>query len=157
MRQRAIPLMNGKTRQAPTIYFSGFSSRGDGACFEGTYSYSKGWRKKLKAHAPRDKELFAIGEALTEAQREVKWTGRAIIVHSGRYCHSRSMDITCDCDGGLDVSDGWASFVTQCMRDLADWLYKQLESEYEYRRRDEYIDECITGNDYEFLEDGTRA
>jgi hypothetical protein len=33
-----VKLMNGKTRQDPNIYFSGFWSQGDGACFAGSVS-----------------------------------------------------------------------------------------------------------------------
>ena len=36
----------------PAIFFSGFCSQGDGACFEGTYRYKKGALKDLEATAP---------------------------------------------------------------------------------------------------------
>jgi hypothetical protein len=78
------------------IYFSGFCSQGDGACFEGSYSYRKGWRKALKAYAPIDKELLEIGEALQEAQKQVRWGATATIKHSGRYYHERSIDVDVD-------------------------------------------------------------
>jgi len=41
LKTRPVKLMNGSTRQDPNIFFSGFSSQGDGACFEGSYEYRK--------------------------------------------------------------------------------------------------------------------
>ena len=35
-----VHLHNGKTRDAPHIYFRGFWSQGDGACFAGAYAYA---------------------------------------------------------------------------------------------------------------------
>lgn len=45
----------------------------------------------------------------------------------------------------------------QLMRDFADWMYRQLEAEYEYRMSDEQVDDTITANEYEFTESGERA
>jgi hypothetical protein len=40
------------------------------------------------------------------------------------------------------------------MRDFADWIYRQLESEYDYANSDESVDENILCNEYEFDENG---
>ena len=37
---RTVKLMSGKTREEPNVYFSGFSSQGDGASFEGRYYFA---------------------------------------------------------------------------------------------------------------------
>jgi hypothetical protein len=37
-----VRLMGGGTRAKPCIWFSGFCSQGDGACFEGYWSHAKG-------------------------------------------------------------------------------------------------------------------
>ncbi len=37
-----VRLMGGGTRAKPCIWFSGFWSQGDGACFEGYWSHAKG-------------------------------------------------------------------------------------------------------------------
>ena len=34
-----VPLYGGGTRRNPNIYFTGFGSRSDGACFEGRWQY----------------------------------------------------------------------------------------------------------------------
>ena len=46
------------------IYFSGFSSQGDGAQFTGSYAYSKGASKRIRQHAPEDIELHQIADNL---------------------------------------------------------------------------------------------
>ncbi len=46
--------------------------------------------------------------------------------------------------------------VTEALRDLADWLYRQLEREYEYLTSDESVEETIIANEYTFTEAGRR-
>ncbi|MFA7254446.1 MAG: hypothetical protein WC107_07930 [Patescibacteria group bacterium] len=52
------------------IYFSGFSSQGDGACFEGKYAYAKGSANGIKGHAPQDEELHRIAKELQILQKK---------------------------------------------------------------------------------------
>lgn len=153
---RAVPRMDGKFNNHPKIFFSGFSSQGDGACFEGRYSYSKGWRKKLKEYAPQDTELFRIGMELEKAQRPSFYLCSARIKHSGHYNHSGCMSIEVEC---MDVSpkQEWEEAITQALRDFADWIYSSLEREYDYRMSDECVDENIKCNDYTFDADGSIA
>jgi len=46
--------------------------------------------------------------------------------------------------------------VIEALRDLARWLYRQLEREYDYLSSDEAVDETIIANDYTFTEPGRR-
>ena len=46
--------------------------------------------------------------------------------------------------------------VTEALRDLARWLYRQLEREYEFLSSDEVVDEAITANEYTFTASGRR-
>ena len=62
--QKPIPLMNGKYRYEPEIYFTDFYSQGSGSSFVGTYSYAKGAVAKIKQYAPQDEELHRIAQAL---------------------------------------------------------------------------------------------
>jgi hypothetical protein len=152
-------LMNGETRPKVVIYYSGFWSQGDGACFEGNYSYAKGSAKKIRQHAPNDKELHRIADALQEAQRKVFYTATAITKHRGHYYHSGCMDVSVNaltdeyCKPPADVEET----ITQCMRDFADWIYDQLREDYEWRMEDEQVDDNIICNEYEFTEDGKIA
>lgn len=55
-------------------------------------------------------------------------------------------------DMTADAEDG----VVEALRDLARWLYRQLEREYDHLTSDEAIDEAIAANDYTFTEAGRR-
>lgn len=154
----SVPLMNGKTRQEPSIYFSGFSSQGDGASFEGSYQYAKGAAKKIRQHAPQDKELHRIADELQHLQKKHFYRLLAQMKVSGRYSHSGCMAVdvtgTQDCYGFEDQRT--EEVFTELMRDFADWIYRQLENEYNYQTSDEVADEALLANGYTFLADGTR-
>jgi hypothetical protein len=59
---RAIRLMGGGSRQEPRTWFSGFWLQGDGACFEGYYSYRKNASAAIRAHAPEETKLHGIAD-----------------------------------------------------------------------------------------------
>ena len=46
--------------------------------------------------------------------------------------------------------------MTEALRDLARWLYVQLEAEYDHLTSDEAIEEGINVNEYTFTEAGHR-
>lgn len=158
LRQKPVKLMNGTTRYDPSIWFSGFSSQGDGACFEGTYSYAKGGAKKIRKHAPKDAELHRIADELQAVQKTNRYRLTASMSHRGHYYHSGCMSVSVD-DNETRV-EGWLQVeetVTQLMRDFADWIYRQLEKEHDWQLADEQVDESIRANEYEFTEDGNIA
>ena len=142
----------------PAIYFSGFWSQGDGACFEGSYRYAKGATKKIREYAPQDTELHRIADELQSIQRRNFYKLCARMTHSGRYSHSGCMDASVwhyD-DQYRDIGDA-EDDIAQLMRDFADWIYDQLEKEYEYQCSDNVVEESIIANEYEFDEDGDRV
>ena len=49
-----------------------------------------------------------------------------------------------------------SAIVTEALRDLARWLYRQLEAEYDHLTSDETIEEGIIVNEYTFTEGGRR-
>ena len=155
---KTVKLYGGCTRQDPVVYWSGFYSQGDGACFEGDYSYSKGAAKRIREYAPEDKRLHAIADALQEVQKRNFYRLAARMRHSGRYYHSgcMSVDVEHVDDSYRDIGDA-ESVVTDQMRAFADWIYRQLKSEYEYTMSDENVDESIETNGYEFDESGNIA
>ncbi len=55
-----------------------------------------------------------------------------------------------------DMTADAEDMVTELLRDLARWLYRQLEREYDYQTSDQVTDEAILANDYAFTEDGRR-
>ena len=61
-----------------------------------------------------------------------------------------------DSPGAQEMTDGAEDAVTESLRDLAHWLYRQLEREWEYMMSDAYADEGIAANAYTFTESGRR-
>jgi hypothetical protein len=155
---RPVRLMGGGERQKPCIWFSGFWSQGDGACFEGRYSYAKAAPRLIREYAPKDGELHRIADALQAIQRRNFYRLCATIVHRGRYCHEYSMAISIERDSsaGQDMTSDAEDAVTEALRDLARWLYRQLEHEFDYQTSDETVDEAIVINGYTFTEAGHR-
>ena len=155
----AVRLMGGGAREEPCIWFSGFYSQGDGACYEGRYEYAKSAPPAIRAHAPRDGELHRIADTLLAAQRRNFYQLYADIDHRGRYYHEGSMEIAVRRDSPVwqDMTDDAEEVVGQALRDLAHWLYRQLEREYDYLNSDEAVDATIRANLYTFTETGRRS
>lgn len=142
-------------RDRPKIWYSGFSSQGDGACFEGRYAYADDAHRAVREHAPQDAELHRIADELHTIQQAYSCSLTATITHTGRYYHSRSVDI--DVDGDRNLPDKACKMVSEALRDLMDWLYKSLQAEYDYRTGDDAIAEYLKDSDDEYTADGKRA
>lgn len=153
-----VRLMGGGTRAKPCIWFSGFWSQGDGACFEGDYGYAKGASAAIRRYAFKDGELHRIADALGSIQRRNFYQLSARIAHRGRYYQEYSMDIAVERDSPVvqDMTADAEEDVSEALRDLARWLYGRLEDEYEHLTSDEAVDEMIRLNEYRFTEDGVR-
>lgn len=146
--QRAVKTVGGKTRYEPAVYWSGFWSQGDGACFDGSYSYKPGAAKAVKAHAPNDKTLASIADRLQATQRMHFYKLNARVRQTGRY-FSMSIDVEHDESPYRDIGDAEQD-IKDCLDDLAHWFYGQLEAAYEWTMTDEQVDENIRANEYEF-------
>ena len=140
------------------IYFSGFSSKGDGACFEGNYEYNKNSVVLVKEYAPQDEELHRIVSELAAHQRKRLYQIRASVKHSGHYSHRFCTQIDVDFENHFAVGDSYDSEVEadiiELLRDYMHWIYKRLEAESDYMMSDEAIIESIDANEYEFTIDG---
>jgi len=143
------------------IRWSGFSSQGDGASFVGSYSNAPGASVKIREDYPEETGLHAIADGLTALQVGYrlscgKFISASITQDDNHYCHARTMDICVSEGEDEDVpfdGDGETRLL-KLMRDFADWMYKSLEEEWDYRLSDECIDEYLKDGDYEFDEDG---
>jgi hypothetical protein len=156
--RKPVKLMGGGTRYDPTIYWSGFASQGDGACFEGRYAYAKGAAKAIaKETGGTEHVLIDNAKRLQAVQRRNFYRLEAIAKHRGHYYHSgcMSVDVFDRDDNYREIGDAEEE-VTQCLREFADWMYKQLDAENDYRMSDENVDESIRCNEYTFTEDGKR-
>lgn len=144
---------NPKAIGQPCIYFSGFWSQGDGACFEGTWYHSDMLaRSELEKECPQEKDVFAIYDALIACEGY-----SASVKHRGRYSHEHTMEISVDApeDVEQEAFSVAEEVIVEAMRDFARWIYARLEKEHEYLTSDEQVDESIRANEYEFDEYGS--
>ena len=153
-----VRLYGGGTREKSNLYWTGFWNQGDGASFEGSYVHARGAARAIRAHAPKDDELHRIADALQAVQRRNIWQLHSTIRQRGRYCHEYTMSIDVERDSPTwqPPTDDAEGAVTEAMRDLARWLYRQLRSEYEHQTSDQAVDEIVSINEWTFQADGTR-
>lgn len=157
LRQRRVTLRDGGYRYAPAVFFSGFWSQGDGACFESSYRYAPGAQAAITGEC-NDETLAALAARLQALQKPHFYKLRASTAHRGHYYHEYCMaiDMSCECarcqgyGPGADVEE---EFKEICA-DFARWIYRRLEAEYEYQTSDETLRELIEINEWEFYEDG---
>ena len=139
------------------IYFSGFSSQGDGACFTGNYEYKKGSVKAVKEYAPKDETLHQIVESLAKAQKPNFYGLEARVEHRGHYYHSLSNSI----EVRNENTQLWyaeepeqSDDIREALRDFMNWMYTSLENQYDYLTGDECVKESLITNEYRFTEAG---
>jgi hypothetical protein len=142
------------------VYFSGFCSQGDGACFTGTLEdpvklisvyFNKPEEYRLIKH------ILQIGGGLT-----------IDVSHQGRYYHSNSVSFSIDCDCFTDLLDtstplhedtayvldielgdqliAFEEDVVPLLKSFMDKLYRDLEKEYDFLTSDEQVKEAIESN-----------
>ena len=140
----------------PCIWFTGFCHQGDGACFEGTWEYAAGSCRGIREHAPLDERLHAIADGLAAAQKPNFYDLCATITQRGHYFHEHAMemDVGRNSDSAREPTEGSSEAVIKAMHDLARWLYRTLEQEYQYETSDEGVDEVLQANEWEFTAEG---
>lgn len=141
------------------IFWSGFWSQGDGACFAGSWRERDVDYAKLVEHVGEEKaeeygkffhEMNALFDVGAIDSHYVS------LSHVGLYYHEHSVRFGFDIpdeDGGRTVPDFEEDFKEAC-QGLMRKIYKNLEEEYEYQLSDEAIEETIECNEYDFNEEG---
>lgn len=138
--------MNDRYVMYPQISFQGFCSQGDGASFEGRYTFNPKAVDEINAYC-NDTELIRIATELTVMQTTQRLKGldyfAASVTRSGNYDHSGCMSIEID-DWGIDeIGEVDEDQFKQLMRDFADWIYKTLEAEHDHLMSDEVVNGCL--------------
>ena len=146
------------------ILWSGFSSQGNGACFTGRWNSNDFGPEKVAdgwGESDSTAKIKQIGSAFGEFSKQYPEL-QVKISPTDRYCHVRSVDYdfyVFDQETGeeIDRPENFSEkdFKESCV-DLFQWIYRQLEKDWDYNNSDECVDENITNNDYTFLADGTR-
>lgn len=151
-----VPLCGGGTRKQSRIYWSGFGSQGDGACFEGCYRYAPGAAKRIREYAPQDRVLHRIADALQDVQRRAFYGLSARTAQRGHYCNSGCMSVTVDHNSCRWPTGEEEEAIADAMRNFADWMYNRLKEDFEWSTADEQVDEAIRANEYTFDASGRR-
>lgn len=142
------------------VYFSGFYSQGDGACFVGTISYRKGCASAVRQRAPEDKELHRIADAWQKLQARFFYSLGAKVQHSGHYYHEYCTRFECE---DTRHPYGWLpdkqaaeieEEIKEMARDYMRWIYRQLESAYDFECSAETFAENAAANEWQFTESG---
>ena len=156
------------------IYYNGFYSQGDGACFEGSLDNS-GVEKFLRAQ-----KRLSHYKTLYRAMRDGSIYINIKISHSGHYYH----EYMTDTDDMTEMQDNselegelakeWEDFITfldnrvygkvdltkNCgegwIIDRNREIYKNLEAGYEADISDEAVADTLRANEYGYLADGTQ-
>lgn len=129
MDTRPVKLMNGKTRHDPVVYWSGFWSQGDGACFAGyvrdiaKWCASVGYSARETRHIVR---LFNLGHVTMRAKPGYRHPNQHV-EFEGPWIEKRHKLV-----GKLlcKLESDWESFC----EDRAHKLYRSLEREYEHQQ-----------------------
>lgn len=173
-------LADGRQFHSAAIYFRGFNLQGDGACFTGDWVPVDDPLASLSAvmaHAPTDDRLHEIALALAHMSERCNALipGAKVTISRGRssYCHPYSVDIDVDLptpdsldeDNGLQVLtfnalcrrygleyETFEPEITHWLRTFMDWIYRQLEAEYDHLTSDEVVDDMLS--DHKFDEEG---
>lgn len=168
--KKAVPLMNGKTRYDPEIYFSAFYMQRSGSSFAGRWRAEDLNIDKLKSECPTDSELHRIADVLADCAKEDGEIWADIKAHDDNWIRVEVNDgetieeklneleyksneynlLSQACERRADE-------VTKALRDFNRWIYERLREEYEYLTADKQVEESIRVNEYEFTEDGTIA
>ena len=158
LRTSPVRLYGGGVREKAHVFFRGFHSQGDGASFEGSWSCARGPVRAIRAHAPRDEELRRIAHVLQDVQRRNLYQLHTRIRQNGHYCHENTMTIEVERNSPFrqPMTDDAEAAVVEALRDLARWLYRQLECEYTHITSDEAVDETIAINMWTFTAGGER-
>lgn len=134
------------------IYFSGFSSQGDGASFTGSL-YFKECNEDTLPEDVRDvyraiHEQYALMKVVDpEVEFSVK------ITQHGNYSHENTMHF----EFYVEEIEGYERYeryepdeetIEEALRDYARWIYRTLEKDYDYLISDEAIDEWLSDSEY---------
>ena len=95
---------------------------------------------------------------LHAGQRRNFYQLAAEVSHRGRYYHEYTMSVhvTRDSPRWQPPTEDAEEIVTEAIRDLARWLYRQLETEYDHLTSDETVEDGIIANEYTFTAGGRR-
>jgi hypothetical protein len=105
-----------------------------------------------------DEKLHRIVRELEDVQSRATFALGAMVKHTGNYYHeySTTIEVFNNDDDTVWTTDEQDKDISEVLRRFMKWIYRQLQSEYEYRTSDEVVIEDIRGDKMEFTEEGKR-
>lgn len=161
-----IEKLEGLGFTEPKIWFSGFSSQGDGACFDCS---SMDIDKFLESNKVQMICIFFPHMEIVKMLSEGIHMSTEIISHHYEHEHTRRMAFSYDycvdlpaledyieekC--GTGTVNAFEEFVESTRLKLCKELYRILEKQYDYLTSDEAIKETLQDQDWEYDENGDR-
>jgi len=138
------------------IWFSGFYSQGDGACFEGTYTPQKeNCLQHFTEIYPSEIEISKIVSELNALENK---DFLVRIYHQGRYYHENSVYIEISYDDENLISDQlWKKqkeIIEQNLKALMQHIYSMLESVWDWKTSETIFKDLCELNEWYFLKNG---
>jgi hypothetical protein len=137
----------------PEVYFSGFWSQGDGACFDAGIDLDL-WIKVAK----RGKKYRCLLKPIRDGYIEGRIVKNSYGYH---YSHSRTRDVEISEAHYIKLTPKQEAALDELEKEVeedrysrSNALYKRLEKEYEHLTSEEVIVETLMANDYDFTIDG---
>lgn len=142
------------------IYYSGFWSQGDGACFTGSWSAANVDPAAMRANCPVDTVLHDIADRMAAIAARLPFASFTV-KHSGRHSHEYCTEFEIQLFEDGEIPEGREAqadidekALIETARDAMRWIYRQLEKDYEWDTAEPQAIESIEANEYEFTEDG---
>ena len=107
----------------PAIWFDAVYN--GSASYAGEYEYRKSWRQALGLYAPKESELFRIGESLQAAQKSNFYAAEALI--SGLRLGYSSMDVSVMRNDDSELAEGTEDEIIEALRDLFVCGYSSMD------------------------------
>jgi hypothetical protein len=127
------------------IFYSGFWSQGDGACFTGTLTLEPTALEWVEKNYPTDSTLHANVEDILDCLAALPEEPAVYMTHHGHYYHYKSISFQWEYDTDDETLNRWIAehsedelsgleeSVQTSLRALMRWVYNVLESEYDWQ------------------------
>jgi hypothetical protein len=136
------------------VFYSGFWSQGDGACFEGSWKASDVNPAGMKEHAPADTELHRIADGFAAIAALMPFASFTVR-HRGHYYHKFCTDFTVSLVDENDdelpeaVTGTAKADLIELARDAMEWIYRQMEKNYDWETSEKQVLEYLENDERE--------
>ena len=155
------------------IRFSGFWCQGDGASFTGTYSAARrnaDALAKLRADRPAtytddagtvhpcagNAPWHELAARFDKIAADAPGLVATLRDNGSHYVHPHSVAIECDDDAPVSGAPVMCDEFRAACRSAMVQIYRELEDAYNWENSDDYIDDTLRANEYEFTAEGVR-